>query len=627
MNEIFNDKIIQDKIIQIKILLNKIIQNKIILIVFIFIIFLLIIIFIQKNKNKPNKDINSEKTKSSEGTFRSNVPPYEIIDCPEGTYQDEIGKNSCKKCPIGTSHTLRRQTSLTSCRECPNSTYNDVEGGMCKNCPVGTSHELLGQISQTSCLNCSDGTYNNIEGRLCKNCPKGKQSNSDYTGCVDCPNSTYNDTEGGTCKNCPVGTSHELLRQNSINSCIFCNDGTYNDIEGGLCKNCPKGKQSNSDYTGCVDCPNSTYNDTEGEMCKNCPVGTFHYLTKQISVDSCDSCPVGKQPNSDNTGCIDCPNSTYNDTKGEMCKKCPVGTSHELTGQTSLDSCVDCPNSTYNDVEGEMCKNCPVGSYHELTGQISSSVCQCSPDYVTEIRFNKDSDGNIIINTKCVNNNEIPYTIEGSIMGDYAGEASLIIYLENGDVIIGKYDNQYLKLSRTYDCKSLYYYKVYTLPLPNFSNVSSYNTLGSNVTSKGRTFNFLTYYNFYRVVPKPGYILEIDMDSIPNTICLDEDTFKEKYNYTIIDTQNKNNILKPTFVYKLKDNNIIFGMFDTNLFKLTSVENSQSYAVIINSSVIGYFPTFTNFNNYVDFMDSAQYLYGTISYNNKSYHYKVISNN
>ena len=66
------------------------------------------------------------------GTY---IPDYRhertsCIECPNGTYQDEHGKNKCKKCPVGTSHELTRQTSENSCVDCSDGTYNNVEGGM-----------------------------------------------------------------------------------------------------------------------------------------------------------------------------------------------------------------------------------------------------------------------------------------------------------------------------------------------------------------------------------------------------------------------------------------------------------------------------------------------------------------
>ena len=105
--------------------------------------------------------------------------------CYDGRYSTTLnGIPVCRVCEKGTYIPDYRH-ERTSCIECPNGTYQDEHGkNKCKKCPVGTSHELTRQTSKNSCVDCSDGTYNIVEGGMCKDCPKGKQSNSNYTECI-----------------------------------------------------------------------------------------------------------------------------------------------------------------------------------------------------------------------------------------------------------------------------------------------------------------------------------------------------------------------------------------------------------------------------------------------------------
>lgn len=59
--------------------------------------------------------------------------------CPKGTYNDEAGATSCKKCPAGTFSNRLGNTLLSQCYHCQEGQFNSKEGAkLCLDCPNGT---------------------------------------------------------------------------------------------------------------------------------------------------------------------------------------------------------------------------------------------------------------------------------------------------------------------------------------------------------------------------------------------------------------------------------------------------------------------------------------------------------
>ena len=121
---------------------------------------------------------------------------------------------------------------------------------------------------------------------------------------------------------------------------------------GGFCAACSVGKQPNADYTGCLDCGAGEYSD--GSLCQRCPAGTqpkddqsdcdscvlFETADYSPGGLSCDSCDAGTEPNADRTLCRRC--STVSDAHVS-----PTG-----------DPCVQCSAGTEPNAQTTACQSC-----------------------------------------------------------------------------------------------------------------------------------------------------------------------------------------------------------------------------------------------------------------------------
>ena len=113
------------------------------------------------------------------------APP--LCRCPAGEYQDESGKDACKRC--------------TSGGYCP------ASSGAPLPCPGGTFGTQSGLATVEECTNADPGSYattGSLEQTLC---PKGSYtSESKQAACEPCEAGAYQDAAGATyCKACPPG--------------------------------------------------------------------------------------------------------------------------------------------------------------------------------------------------------------------------------------------------------------------------------------------------------------------------------------------------------------------------------------------------------------------------------------
>ena len=104
------------------------------------------------------------------------IPTLSCINCLEGHYQTEAGKNSCNdSCAAGQYSREIGASSVSTCIECVKGKYNSAAGGAagaCKKCIAGTWQNQSGAIN---CTACAMNTYSREIGAsnssTCTHCP------------------------------------------------------------------------------------------------------------------------------------------------------------------------------------------------------------------------------------------------------------------------------------------------------------------------------------------------------------------------------------------------------------------------------------------------------------------------
>lgn len=154
----------------------------------------------------------------------------ECKDCPLGYFQEGYGATAaeCSVCSAGKYVTL--VNSVTVCESCPDGQYQDEIGkDVCKYC--NADGKYASGEGLTACLDCPNGYYSSYDNAeyletersdQCEACGPGRFQN-DLQGawCVDCTSGKYNDKDGqGECKTCAdAGTYATGLKQTSCADC------------------------------------------------------------------------------------------------------------------------------------------------------------------------------------------------------------------------------------------------------------------------------------------------------------------------------------------------------------------------------------------------------------------------
>ncbi|XP_032242901.2 uncharacterized protein LOC5516977 [Nematostella vectensis] len=188
----------------------------------------------------------SESSKSciqicSKGTFLDKDNEYACKPCPKGTYMDLEGHvvETCKKCSDKKSTVNPGAKSSSSCEyTCTPGQYFDTLKANCMTCPEGTYQNEVGKVNCTSCppglATLTTGSTNKEDCR--KICGKGEFFNMDKSSCDHCPLGTYQDLEKHTntsCVSCPSKMSTKSGATNKSACISFCDSLP---CEGGECK-------------------------------------------------------------------------------------------------------------------------------------------------------------------------------------------------------------------------------------------------------------------------------------------------------------------------------------------------------------------------------------------------------
>ena len=275
------------------------------------------------------------------GTYQNQVGQTNCTDCAIGSYQNAAGQMLCKTCPAGK---FQNVTGMTSCIDCEIGHYQDSTGkSSCKECLAGTYQN---SVAQKSCIDCPVGHFQNLTGsNTCIACEAGTYQN--YAGksaCIACGVGYFqNETAKIYCYPCDLGTSQNLTGQSG---CTSCAAGYY---------------QNKKSKPTCIECPIGTFQNTTGSSyCMSCDIGHYQNLTGQTS---CTECPAGSYQSSQRSSqCYLCDYGTIQPLAAQSsCSKCLVGEYQSTKGNTT---CLTCPDGTYSSTNGSIiCHNCPTDYY------------------------------------------------------------------------------------------------------------------------------------------------------------------------------------------------------------------------------------------------------------------------
>ena len=207
--------------------------------------------------------------------------------CPNGTYMNHTGAESCYGCPEG-YYCPPGSIEPTLCPRgyfCPPGTDLDWQA-----CPAGTYGTKTGLTGEDECTPCSPGYYCDSSGLRS---PTGVCHAAFYcTIGINTPEPGGNHSGvGGICPTghyCPQNSSHP----------IECLAGTFNPYFGqASCFVCPAGFYCGATSTDLSNssCPGGHYcpEGTKFDMQYPCPSGTYNSFTGAHNISACEACPPG----------------------------------------------------------------------------------------------------------------------------------------------------------------------------------------------------------------------------------------------------------------------------------------------------------------------------------------------
>jgi hypothetical protein len=213
------------------------------------------------------------------------------LDCPAGTFQNQIGQSSCQPCGAGF---FGATPAAASCQACPFGTFQDAVGQTsCQPCAPGTFADSTGL---SACSPCAVGKFASASGlTACSNCSPGYFT--DTTGAASCtacsPGRFANATGSTTCQPCSAGT---FASSPAATSCTNCGAGTATSSSGqASCAACPPGTFAGaSGLTSCTDCAPGRFASSLGQTaCPQCAADTFAPVGRMIACAPCPGAPAG----------------------------------------------------------------------------------------------------------------------------------------------------------------------------------------------------------------------------------------------------------------------------------------------------------------------------------------------
>ena len=182
--------------------------------------------------------------------------------CLAGLYQNELGIATCKNCAVGKWRAL--VSAVTEAAR----PY--VSGHSCVDCPPGTYTDELGSDSTLRCKPCEVGKHHAASRASCTSCAAGKYQDQQKQGeCVACPRNKYSNEEGmATCKDCSVESYQPVTADGwSLATCtkLWIDGTTYTEADSRGCLHNPYPKHVNALAT---DCSKTEYGGTCKVVCQ-----------------------------------------------------------------------------------------------------------------------------------------------------------------------------------------------------------------------------------------------------------------------------------------------------------------------------------------------------------------------
>ena len=291
------------------------------------------------------------------------------VPCPAGSYQDEIGRSTCKTCPEGY---LCDIGTVSPHIVCPVGRYCPAGSALGIFCANGTYGITTGLRNQQSCTPCPPSKYC-VNGFVAGNCSAGyfckfgQGSPVPYVNVSAFADNyalfTYLETiNGGPCTPghyCPRGTSIPISCPNktvraepfgaSVADCGVCPAGYTCQPGDPVPTPCERGKY----------CPVSS-------LPIECPIGTFNPFTQKSKLDECLNCPAGYFCNAlgiTNYNRWPCPAGSYCLVGATNPTLCPSGTYRAIVGGSNQSSCSVCPGGHYCPAGAAAYIGCPKGTY------------------------------------------------------------------------------------------------------------------------------------------------------------------------------------------------------------------------------------------------------------------------
>ena len=292
---------------------------------------------------------------------------FDCIQCIAGKYSSTTGnaqETDCIGCAAGKFSTTVGSAIVADCIDCIAGKYVDVpasdDASYCIDCEKGKYSETPGVGEASGCILCEDGKFSAKPGRdsagdciacPCKDVPDRGEicstSNAAHTRC-DLMNEVLLGTLGWRSidDNDVAGESAGLCGFSGPMS-VFCNDNNTAD-RSCMCSrlDCDPGYQPNPDGTGCQDC-------------SALPDGGLVNKTKATSPlgSACQECTAGKEPNSDRSNCVNCPDAHRSDGSG--CVRCKPGKQQKVD-QSECDPCEFIGLNRHSPAGGR-CEECEKG--------------------------------------------------------------------------------------------------------------------------------------------------------------------------------------------------------------------------------------------------------------------------
>ncbi|GMH97930.1 hypothetical protein TrVE_jg8351 [Triparma verrucosa] len=318
----------------------------------------------------------------------------------ETTAAAHAGPQSCQGCAgeISSCSNFWGTKGCSVCNDCVVGRYYDSSSEDCKVCPEGKYQDSVGK---TECNDCARGKYNEdwffLDADLhdseadCHNCEAGKfQTDEGESSCQNCPSGTYSQSGQHQCQTCPDGTSSssgsdECLSEDTgiwtddfywyngqwhedpawwdtldehcavYAKCAACDQFWDNNYL--TCTQCKEHTEPKyvSLSTGCFNCATSDCSDScPSEIIDECEVVCGPGRRRHETKNSCVQCTEGKYSAGDTTSCSACPSGSVPDG----CDKSWFGWA---AGDEGCKSCFTCPAGTYADAGASECKLCPAG--------------------------------------------------------------------------------------------------------------------------------------------------------------------------------------------------------------------------------------------------------------------------